>query len=317
MKILITAPAGSIGRRVLRELLAPEFSVRVIARDPGRVPEAIRAQVEVVCGSTDDATTLRRALDGVEALFLCVPSESIKETSVRGHYERFARAAGDAVRYAGTPRVVTISAAGKGLARNAGPMSGLHAMEDILNESGATIRHLRCGWLMENFLRQARPISERGVLSYPMPGEIPLPMIAAADIADTALRWLVRRDWSGLAGVALHGPEDISFAQAAAVFERILGRPVRYEEVSANHYVQTLAGQGANAEYARSLIEMFAELAGGISGAEPRTGKSTTPTSLAAWFETEFLSLAASIAPRSNLETACACSSPSLQERAG
>jgi uncharacterized protein YbjT (DUF2867 family) len=74
MKILVTNPTGKIGREIVRELLAPEFSVRVIVRDPARLPHEIREEVEVVRGSTDDAQTLRRALDGVEALFWCVPT---------------------------------------------------------------------------------------------------------------------------------------------------------------------------------------------------------------------------------------------------
>src|SRR5438552_11113745 len=213
MKILVTTPTGKIGRKVVPELLAPEFSVRVIARDPARLPAEIQGQVEVVRGSTDDPVTLRRALDGVEALFWCVPSQPLQETHARTYYERFARAGCEAIRRAGTPRVVTISAGGKSLARNAGPISGLHAMEDILNESGAAIRHRRCGFFMENFLREAQPIWERGVFSCPMPGHIPIPMVAAGDIADAALRWLVRRDWKGIAGVAVHGPEDLSCNQ--------------------------------------------------------------------------------------------------------
>src|SRR5438876_368743 len=133
MKILVTTPTGNIGRRVLVELLAPEFSVRVISRDPSRLPEEIREQVEVVRGSTDETATLRRALDGVEALFWCVPSASLDTMNVREHYERFAHAACQAIREARTSRIVTISAGGKRLAGNAGPISGLHAMEDILN----------------------------------------------------------------------------------------------------------------------------------------------------------------------------------------
>ena len=121
MKILVTTPTGKIGRRVLRELLAPEFSVRVVARDPARLPEDVRHQVEVVRGSTDDVATLRCALDGVETLFWCVPAESLQETNVELHYERFACAAWQAVRQAGTPRIVTVSVGGKGLARKAGP----------------------------------------------------------------------------------------------------------------------------------------------------------------------------------------------------
>src|SRR5882672_6911000 len=163
MKILLTTPGGNIGRRVLWELLAPEFSVRVIARDAAELPEEIREQVEIVCGSADDAGTLRRALEGVEALFWCVPPAPAQETSMRGHYERFARAACQAIRQAGTSRVVSISAGGKGFARNAGLISGLHAMEDTLNESGAAIRHLRCAPFMEDLLRQLEQIRQDGI----------------------------------------------------------------------------------------------------------------------------------------------------------
>src|SRR5262245_47411417 len=131
MKILVTTPTGKIGSRILPELLAPEFTVRVLARNPARVPEQIRGQVEVLCGSADDAGMLSRALDGVDAMFWCVPTETLQETNVEQHYERFAYVAWQAIRQAGTPRVVTISAGGKGLA-HAGPISGLHAMEEIL-----------------------------------------------------------------------------------------------------------------------------------------------------------------------------------------
>jgi uncharacterized protein YbjT (DUF2867 family) len=260
--------------------------------------------VEVVRGSTDDAATLRQALDGVEALFWCVPTESLQETNVERHYERFACAGWQAIRQAGTPRVVTISAGGKGLARNASPISGLHAMEEILNESGAAIRHLRCGLFMENFLSLVRSILGQGLISYPMPGHVPIPMMAVTDVADVALRWLVRRDWKGIEGIAVHGPEDLSCNQAAAVIERILERPVRYREASANHFVRTLVGFGASAEYARSRVEMLSELAKGITRAEPRTAESTTPTTLAAWAESELLPLVESLRPPS--ETAVA-----------
>jgi len=301
MKILITTPTGNIGRRVIVELLAPEFSVRVITRNPLRLPEEIREQVEIVHGSADDAATLRRALDGVEALFWCVPTESLQTVNVRNHYERFARAGSEAIREAGTPRIVTISAGGKGLARNAGSISGLHAMEEILNESGAAIRHLRCGVFMENFLLQAQQICEQGILCYPMPGHVAIPMVAVADIADVALRWLARRDWAGIMGVAVHGPEDLSYNQAAAIIELVLERPVRYREMPADDYVRNLVRSGASVHYARSLAARFAELRRGITRAEPRTPESTTPTSLTTWTESELLRIAESLSSQSEL----------------
>jgi len=304
MKILVTTPTGNIGRRIVRELLAPEFSVRVIARDLARLPEEILTQVQVVHGSMDDVTTLRRALDGVEALFFCVPPASSQETDVRGHYERSSHAAAEAIRAAGTPRVVTISAVGKDRARNAGPISALHAMEDILNESGAAIRHLRCGVFMENYLCQAQAIAERGVISYPMPGHVAIPMVATTDVADAALRWLVRRDWSGVAGVAVHGPEDLSYNQAAAVIERVMERPVRYQELAANAFVQSLVSRGASTEHAQSQVAMFTELSAGIAQAEPRTYDTTTFTRLSDWVREELLPV---IGPQSESTSRIAC----------
>jgi len=297
MKILVTASTGNIGRRLLKELMAPEFSVRVITRHPERLSQEIREQVEVVVGPTDHSATLRRALEGVEALFWCVPTESLQERNVQGYYERFARSACQAIREARTPRIVTISAGGKGLARNTGRLRGLHAMEDILNESGAAIRHLRCALFMENFSQQLQPICHRGVFSYPMPGHIPIPLVAASDIADSVLRCLVRRDWNGIEGVAVYGPEDLSYDQAAAVLERVLERPVRYKEASANQYAQWLVESGASPEYARGQVGLFAELAQGVNRAEPRTA--TTSTTLSAWAESEFLPLVESFRSQS------------------
>src|SRR5688572_13732979 len=119
MKILVTNPTGRIGRRILPELLAPEFSVRVIARDPARLPVDSRQRVEIVRGSMDDAATLRHALQGVEAMFWCVPTEPLQVTNVELHYERFSCAAWKAIRETRTPRVVTISAGGQGRAHKA------------------------------------------------------------------------------------------------------------------------------------------------------------------------------------------------------
>jgi hypothetical protein len=46
---------GRIGQRVVREVLAPEFSVQVSVPDLARLPEAVRAQVEAIAGSMDAA----------------------------------------------------------------------------------------------------------------------------------------------------------------------------------------------------------------------------------------------------------------------
>jgi uncharacterized protein YbjT (DUF2867 family) len=173
MKILITTPGGMIGRRIVPELLAPEFLVRVISRNPDRLE--FREHVEIARGSTDNASVLRRALNGVDALFWCIPRAAVRETNPRAHYERFARAASQAIREAETPRVVSVSA---------GSILESYGTEEMLNESGASLRHLRCDWFTENFsvpvtLRRKDVLGTAAVVTH---------------LADLALRFLVRTD---------------------------------------------------------------------------------------------------------------------------
>jgi len=185
MKILITTPGGMFGRTIIPELLAPEFSVRVISRNPHRLPGEIREQVEIVRGSIDNAGALREALEGVDALFWCIPRAPIGEPNLGAYYERFARAASQAIREAETPRVVSVSAS---------PISALHAAEEFLNDSGAAVRHLRCASLADN---------------------TPLPTSIVTHITDLALRLLVRTDWNGVDALSISGPSDSYFAFAA------------------------------------------------------------------------------------------------------
>ena len=298
MKVLITAPGNVITQKLLPELFAPEFSVRIIAPNPYQLPEAVRQQAEIIRGSMEDADLLRRALEEVEAMFWVFPRESVQERNIPAHYERFARVAATVVREAGTPRVVAISAWDKGPGKNADRFDRLRATEDILNQSGAAIRHVRQAWLMENFLTKIHSIEHRGLISYPVAGDIPVPMTAAADVADVALRWLARRNWADVEGACVHGPEDLTFTGAAAVFERVLHRPVRYEEISPERHIQTLVDSGASNEYAQEEIAMFGQFAARSAEEKGNGIQSNAPTTLDAWARSELLPLLAPITPQ-------------------
>jgi uncharacterized protein YbjT (DUF2867 family) len=78
--IVITAPTGNIGRRLLSLLVeaapARGEELRVVVRDPARLPEAVRGRVEVVTGSHGDAATVERAFTGADAAFWLVPPDA-------------------------------------------------------------------------------------------------------------------------------------------------------------------------------------------------------------------------------------------------
>lgn len=280
--IVVTTPTGTIGHQVLRELLNVGEPLRVIARHPHKLPDDVQDSAEIIQGSIDDLDVLIQALRGAEAMFWCIP-QSHTQKNVLDYYLQFARAAAIAIQQSQISRVVTVSSGGKGLAKNAGAISALHVMEDLLNETGVSVRHLRCGNFMENFLWQTGTIAQQQTFYYPLPSDYPIPLVATCDIAAIAAQWLTHRDWSGQDGVAVHGAEDLSMHQSAEIFKDVLGKPIRYQQVSPIAYYDLLLKQGSSSAFAQSLIDMFSEVANGIYHAEARTPETTTPTTLKHW----------------------------------
>jgi uncharacterized protein YbjT (DUF2867 family) len=94
--IVITTPTGDIGHRVLQHVLQGSEPVRVIARDPSRMPQEVRQRVEVIQGSHGEAATIEKALAGAEALFWLVPPEPLMAlNSVDEAYVGFTKPAAD------------------------------------------------------------------------------------------------------------------------------------------------------------------------------------------------------------------------------
>ena len=57
--VVVTTPTGKIGSKIVEELLSAERTVRVIARDPVKLPPELRDDVEVVKGSSDESVLLK------------------------------------------------------------------------------------------------------------------------------------------------------------------------------------------------------------------------------------------------------------------
>ncbi|BCL34575.1 NmrA family NAD(P)-binding protein [Nostoc sp. MS1] len=282
MPIVVTTPTGNIGHQVVRELLDAGKFLRVITRHPDKLTDAVRAQAEVIQGSTDDAEVLIRAFDGAEAMFWCVPQSHTLE-NLLDYYMRFTKAAAIAIDQTQIPRVVSVSSGGKGLAKNAGAISALHAMEDLLNETSVAMRHLRCGSFMENFLWQAGAIAHQGKFFYPLPGDYSIPMVSTFDIGTIAAQWLMKQDWKGVQGVAVHGAEELSLNQSAEVFSDVLGKTIQFQQIPPEVYYELMLKHGSSPAFAQGLVDLFAEVAKGIYQAEPRTLETTTSTTLRQW----------------------------------
>ena len=199
----------------------------------------------------------------------------------------FTRPARDAVQHHGVKRVVGVSALGRGsaLAGNAGHVTASLKMDDLIAGAGVSYRALTMPSFMDNILYQVESIRSQGLFSEATPGHLKVPTCATRDIAAVAAGLLLDPSWSGQDSVPVLGPEDLSFNDMARIMSAVLGRPVRFQETPAPALRSRLAGAGYSAPMAQAMVDMMAAKKQGLFNAEPRTPRSTTPTSFQQWCE--------------------------------
>jgi len=282
--IVVTTPTGNIGSQLVEYLLTADQSLRLIARDPEKLPPAVRSKVEVVQGSTDDARILLSAMKGADALFWCVPPP-FRAPDPLEHCRRFTRAACQAITANGIQHVVGVSSLGRGVARNAGPVSNAHAIDAMIEETGVAYRALWNPGFMENMLRQVDVIRQKGVFFLPSRADVRAPVVAVRDIAAVAAQLLKDRFWVGQSGVQILGPEDLSYNDMAEIMTEVLGRPIRFQEVAGSNYKANLMRAGASEAFAQGLVDMREAISNGLYSSTSRTSEGTTPTTFRLWCE--------------------------------
>jgi len=284
--IIITTPTGAIGHQVLEHVLRAEEPVRVIVRDPSRLPTHVRERIDVVQGSHGDSTVVNKAFAGADAVFWVVPPDP-RATTVDAAYLDFTRPACAAFRTQGIKRVVGISALGRGTpaAAHAGLVTASLGMDDLIASTGVHYRAVTSPSFMDNLLRQVELIRTQGIFSLPISGELKQPSACTRDIAAAAAKLLLDQTWSGVGSIPVLGPEDLSYNDMARIMSEVLGKPVRFQEIPGQAFKARLLQRGMSEAMAQANLDMWVAYKHGLDTAEPRTPQSTTPTSFRQWCE--------------------------------
>ncbi|MFJ9021940.1 NAD(P)H-binding protein [Streptomyces sp. NPDC102259] len=287
--IVVTTPTGQIGREVLARLLDAgngATPVRVIVRDPARLAPRIRERVEVVQGSHADPAVLKEACAGADRIFWLVPPTPGAD-SVEGHFRAFTEPLCEVIGgHQGVERVVAVSTLGRGVARNAGPISASLAMDEAIAATGVHYRALCPPSLMENLLRQTASIRAEGVWSEALERDRVVRTCAIRDVAATAARLLLDDSWTGYADVPLVGPDDLTPEGMARVVSEVLDRPVRVRQITVAEQKARLTGFGATQAWAQGVADMMdAQNTQGFYGAAQPSTPDTAPTSFRQWCE--------------------------------
>ncbi|MFJ6615111.1 NAD(P)H-binding protein [Streptomyces sp. NPDC091289] len=240
--ILVTGATGAVGREVAGQLAAGP--VRILARRPERL--TVRGDgVEVVEGEYGDRPALDRALRDVTSVFLVTNSPTEPDD------ERVAAAAAAAgVRHLVKLSMMAVEEPGADdfITRRQ------RENEQAVRESGVPWTFVRPRTFMSNTRSWAPGIRSAGVVRA-LYGDAPVACVDPRDVAAVAVAVLTGTGHEGRA-YAVSGPEAITAREQTAELSRLLGRPLRFEELGVD-----AARTALLAKYPRPVAEAFLESA--------------------------------------------------------
>lgn len=228
--VLVTGATGTVGGEVVRALPAG-LRVRVMTRDPAKAA-GVFPGAETVAGDYTDPPSLAGALHGVRTAFLVTARVD------GGDDAAFVAAAVKA----GVRRVVKLSAAAV-LDPGADDLltRRQRANEDLLRGCGLQWTLLRPRAFMSNSLSWAAPVRrERTVRA--LYGTSPNACVDPRDIAEVAVRALTEDGHAGRA-YTLTGPQALTAAGQTRELGRLLGIPLRFQELTPDQARAALSGR--------------------------------------------------------------------------
>jgi uncharacterized protein YbjT (DUF2867 family) len=156
---------------------------------------------------------------------------------------------------AGVRRIVKLSSIGADEPTDAQIIQAHRAIERHILRSGVAWTHLRPHWFMDNELGQAASIADDGVFF--APDVLRIAPIDTRDVAAAAARVLTE-DGHERRTYLLTGPETISYADMADAYTRVLGRDVRWHEVTLAEARASMAADGLPEELATGFTDIMA-----------------------------------------------------------
>lgn len=229
--LLITGASGTIGTEVVKQLQARGAEFAVMSSRPSTVVGGLQA----VRGDFADPASLREAFAGVKTLFLLFPftPESVD----------LARNAVEAAKAAGVKHIVRSSGAGAQAGSPVAIADLQGRIDALIEDSGIPYTLLRPAGFMQNWVNFYAGQIKAG--SYAAAhGDAAITMVDVRDIAEVAA--IVLTDPESHAGrtYTLTGGEALDTGEQVAMIGRAIGRPVRYEPISAEQVEATLRDWG-------------------------------------------------------------------------
>lgn len=217
MKILVTGGTGKVGSEVIKALVKRNASVRALVRKQ-EASTTMPEGVEVSLGDLLDPVAVRKALDGVDKLYLLnavVPDELTQGLI-----------AYDLARKLKLKQIVYHSVFKVEEFKDVPHFAAKLALESALHEFNLPFTIIRPNYFFQNDVSLKDALMQAGI--YPMP--LGTPGVSAVDTRDIAEAAAIALTSDGHLGRTynLNGPEILSGKKIASIWSGLLGKEIRY-----------------------------------------------------------------------------------------
>ena len=224
--LLVTGATGRVGRVVIDLLIDAGVPVRALTHR-SEAADTLPANVEIVTGDLTVPESLDAGLRGVGAVFLVWTAPPTTAPAVIDRLATYAR------------RVVFLSAPHRTphpFFQQPNPMAVLYTeIERLIAETGLDSTIIRPGMFASNaLLWWATAIGTDGVVRWPY-GAAETAPVDDRDVAAVAARTLYQDGHAG-GDYVLTGSESLSQAEQVSIIGDVLGRRIKFEELSPDEF---------------------------------------------------------------------------------
>jgi len=241
--ILVTSATGRVGSKLVESLLQSGERVRVLVRNPEKVPSLQALGASVFLGDLNQSDRLDEALWGCDRLF-SIPPNTLNQAEQE--IQLF-----QAAKRVGIQHIVKLSTVKSDLESPCQFFKQHAIAEKYLKQSGITFTILQSNSFMQNFLWFTQEMRANGTLSLPMKDAKTVP-IDIRDVVRVASVILTEEGHEEKT-YNLTGSELLSLQEIAEKLSTVTNQKITYMDASPLDFKQTLIRSGVPAWFAEAV----------------------------------------------------------------
>ncbi len=240
-KILVTGATGNIGGEIVRRL--KEKNADFVAATNNRSIEG----VDSVALNFADIQSLEEAMQGISTLFMVLANHP--------DMLKWGKNVIDTAKKCGVKHIVRSSGSLADGSSSIGVRKVLAETNQYLKESGIDYTITAPGFFMQNFINFHGDDYKNGALYLPA-GDGKVAWVDVRDIAAVNVDVLLNPEKYRNQTLTITGPTALSYAEAVAVLNDVLGKDVKYVAVSDEDAIKAMTGM----KFPEFLIDLMMDL---------------------------------------------------------